>query len=92
MVASNPVPPRAACSGSIEHAILAYLQVHPKAVDTERGIREWWLRGHEPFADAAAVRAAIERLVGTGRLAALTLPDGHRAYTLARGGVPRVPT
>ena len=71
-----------AATAEIENAIRTYLQAHPHAIDTERGIREWWLRdAGSPFR-AADVHAAIERLVAAGELAARCLPDGQLAYAI----------
>jgi hypothetical protein len=67
----------------IENAIRNYLQAHPHAIDTERGIREWWLRDAWPPFRAADVHTAIERLVAGGELAARSLPDGQRAYSIS---------
>ena len=72
---SNP-----AATAEIENAIRNYLQAHPHAIDTERGIREWWLRDAWPPPRAADVHTAIERLVAAGELAAHCLPDGQLAF------------
>ncbi len=66
----------------IEQAIRAYLQTHPLAVDTERGIREWWLRDTHPRCASADVHAAVVRLVAAGAMAERTLPDGQSAYAI----------
>ena len=63
----------------IEQAIRRYLQSHPHALDTERGIREWWLRDY-PRGSADNVHAAVERLVAAGEIAERTLPGGQRGY------------
>lgn len=68
----------------IEAAIRHYLHAHPHALDTERGIREWWLLGTCPCRPDD-VHAAIEKLVASGAMAERSLPDGQRAY--ARLGV-----
>ena len=67
-----------------ERVIRSYLQAHPHAVDTDRGIREWWLQNLEPPASAATVRAAIERLLARRELSEVTLPDGQVAYAISR--------
>lgn len=64
----------------IEDAIRRYLHAHPHAVDTERGIREWWLRDGRPRYRIADVQTAIQRLVAAGELAERPLPDGQLAY------------
>lgn len=69
-------------TADIENAIRNYLQAHPHAIDTERGIREWWLRNASRPLRAADVHTAIERLVALGKLAVRFLPDGQRAYAI----------
>jgi len=64
----------------IEDIIRRYLQAHPRAVDTERGIREWWLHGAQRPYTIGDVRAALRRLVATGELAERPLPDGQYIY------------
>jgi hypothetical protein len=71
---------RARDQGDMERAIRSYLRAHPRAVDTERGIREWWLRDMQPRPSPEEVVAAIGRLVGAGELLEITLPDGQLAY------------
>ena len=65
-----------------EEAIRKYLRAHPHALDTERGIREWWLAAIQPRCTPGVVHAAVQRLVSTGELVERTLPDGQRAYAL----------
>jgi hypothetical protein len=64
----------------IEELLRRYLLAHPQANDTERGIREWWLRAAHRSYPAADVHAAIEHLVASGELAKLVLPDGEPSY------------
>jgi hypothetical protein len=64
----------------IEQAIRGYLQAHPHAVDTTRGISEWWLRDLRTRPSPGDVATAIARLVAAGEVAPLTLPDGQLAY------------
>jgi hypothetical protein len=75
----------------IEEAIRRYLAAHPQAVDTERGIREWWLRDARPRYRVADVHAAIERLVAAGELEQRALPDGQRAYAIHPAITPLTP-
>jgi hypothetical protein len=70
-------PPLAA---EIEEIIRRYLQAHPQAEDTERGICEWWLRKARRSYPVADVSAAIQALVAGGELVQLVLPDGQRIY------------
>ena len=67
----------------IEKVIRHYLLVYPHAVDTERGIREWWVHAASNGYNAGDVRAAIQRLVATGELAERLLPDGLYIYASA---------
>jgi len=64
----------------IEALLRRYLKAHPQALDTERGICEWWLGDASRGYSAADVRTAIERLVATGLLAKVALPDGQCTY------------
>ena len=73
---------------NIAQAIREYLKAHPQAVDTERGIREWWLRDGQTCPSARDVRAALEHLVAAGEMVVLSLPDGQRAYGGAKGTEP----
>lgn len=75
----------------IECAIRHYLQAHPNAVDTERGIGEWWLGSGHPPCTPSALQAAIENLVAAGVLQTLTLPDGRRAFSGAKAARPGTP-
>jgi hypothetical protein len=61
-------------------AIRRYLGLHPQAVDTERGVREWWLGNHPSRPSADDVRDVLEQLVAAGEIVAVSLPDGERAY------------
>lgn len=67
----------------IEEVLRHYLRVHPHAVDTERGIREWWVHAASNGYNARDVRAAIQRLVATGELVERLLPDGQYIYASA---------
>jgi hypothetical protein len=68
----------------IEETIRRYLQAHPQAEDTERGICEWWLRKARRSYSVADVRAAIQALVAAGELAQLVLRDGQCIYANSR--------
>ena len=73
----------------IEQAILDYLRRHPNAMDTERGIREWWLDDMRQQCSASNVQHAIGALVAAGALLERVLPDGQHAYASPRAyGVP----
>ena len=64
----------------IEEIIRRYLQAHPQAEDTERGICEWWLREARRSYPVGDVREAIRALVAAGELVQLLMPDGHCTY------------
>ena len=75
----------------IEEHLRRYLQAHPQAIDNERGIYEWWLRGASRSYPVTDVRDAIERLVATGELIRLTLPDGGYTYASSASTRSRSP-
>lgn len=75
----------------IEELLRRYLQAHPQANDSERGIREWWLRNTPRSYSAADVHEAIQRLVASGELAKLVLPDGQCTYASSGGSRNRNP-
>ena len=72
----------------IEEAVRQYLLLHPHAVDTERGVREWWLRESCPHCAATDVHTAIENLVAKGELVECKLPDGQVAYAASKATAP----
>ena len=72
----------------IEALLRRYLKAHPQALDTERGICEWWLGDARGGYSAADVRAAIERLVAKGLLAKVVLPDGQCTYASPKKDTP----
>ena len=67
----------------LERGIKTYVQSHPHAVDTARGIHEWWLRDAPGCFDEDDVRAVLDHLVSTGELAMCVLPDGQHVYKRA---------
>jgi hypothetical protein len=69
--------------GEIEEVIRHYLRGHPHAVDTERGIREWWIRDAPRSYRVVDVRVAIQHLVATGELVEQLLPGGQYIYASA---------
>ena len=78
-------------AADIKQAIRRYLVLHPQAVDTERGIREWWLGSHAGRPNADDVHAVLEHLVAAGEIVVLSLPDGQRAYGSAKRDEPAAP-
>jgi hypothetical protein len=67
----------------IELAIRHYLRVHPHAVDTERGIREWWVHAASNGYHESEVCNAIHGLVATGEVVERLLPNGEYIYASA---------
>jgi hypothetical protein len=78
-------------AADIAQAIRRYLASHPQAVDTERGVREWWLGDHPSRPSAEEVRAVLEQLVAAGEVMVRSLPDGQRAYGGAKRDEPAAP-
>jgi hypothetical protein len=65
--------------------ILAYLRVQPAAVDTARGVREWWLRAMQPPPTDRQVEAALELLERAGRVRRRVNPDATVLWSAAPG-------
>lgn len=57
--------------------ILSYLEKHPQAVDTVRGVWSWWLREQAPRVSEAVVARALDQLVARGDLISQTVPGGE---------------
>ncbi len=57
--------------------ILSYLEEHPQAADTVRGVWSWWLRKQAPRVSEAVVAEALEGLVARGYLVSQTAPGGE---------------
>lgn len=68
--------------GEIEMVLLAYLQQHPQAADTLRGIANWWLPLQRYENGCRQVEYALAELVAAGVLCREPLPDGEMLYTL----------
>lgn len=66
----------------IEMVLLAYLQRHPQAADTLRGIANWWLPLQRYENGRQQVERALTDLVAAGLLRGESLPDGEMLYTL----------
>lgn len=80
----EPTPPTEAEVTALGARVLAYLERHPKAADTWEGIASWWLQV-EPSVQPEAIRAALDRLVAAGSLAARRLPSAQWLYSAAPG-------
>ena len=74
---------------TIAVTLFDYIARHPDAADSLEGIRRWWLPGHTAVC-AAAVEAALERLVREGELTRQPLPGGGALYARRRAGMPRL--
>ncbi|MEM5317139.1 hypothetical protein [Paraburkholderia sp. JHI869] len=72
---------------TIKSRIVDYLQQHPAAADSARGIQRWWLPGREVA--LALVEAALEHLASEGRITKTLLPDGNSVWSA--GSLPRLP-
>ena len=58
--------------------ILRYLEIHPNAVDSVRGIVSWWLQNVE--CEVAQVERTLERLSNDGLIKRIALADGTVVY------------
>lgn len=75
----------------VEHAVLAYLQQHPQAADTLRGIVNWWLPRQRHEIGCRRIEHVLDQLVAEGLLHCDKLPDGEVLYALNRYTKPPQP-
>lgn len=68
----------------VEVQILRYLEQHPEAKDTVKGIASWWLTGRGGRVSVGEVKAALERLVAQGKVMAEQHADGQVYYHRAK--------
>ena len=68
--------------GETERSVLAYLQSHPQAADTLRGIVNWWLPRQRYESDCLRIERALKALVARGELCRDPLPGGEMLYAL----------
>jgi hypothetical protein len=61
-----------------------YVAERPSAIDTVRGIRDWWLTGLDPLPKLASVAAALRQLEAEGLLEQVVLPDGGVLWRVVR--------
>jgi hypothetical protein len=61
-------------------AIARYVSVHPQAVDTLEGIRDWWLSDIEPKPSDSDLEAVLEILVSEKLLMRMDMVDGAKLY------------
>lgn len=75
--------------GEIEISVLAYLDHHPQAADTLRGIVNWWLPQQRYESDSQRIERVLGALVARGKLRCDRLPDGETLYALNKRRPPR---
>jgi hypothetical protein len=68
--------------GEIRRSVLAYLQVHPRAADTLRGVVNWWLPQQRYENSRQRIEKVLAALVAEGLLHRDRLPDGEVLYAL----------
>jgi hypothetical protein len=62
-----------------ERAVLAYLDEHPKAMDTLEGISKWWLERQQVRLAVQTIAGTLTRLVARGELEELG-PQSNPLY------------
>lgn len=68
---------------SVQHiasALRVYGERRPKAADSIRGIRDWWLKDFTPRPTVEQVAEALEILVREGSFTRQTLDDGNHVW------------
>ena len=58
--------------------IAAYLNQHPRAMDTVEGVVGWWLPGDPVRADLATTRKVLEQMAESGYLVKIGVGDQAR--------------
>lgn len=66
----------------IETSVLAYLDHHPQAADTLRGIVNWWLPQQRYESGCQRIEQVLGSLVAQGKLRCDRLPGGEALYAL----------
>lgn len=67
-------------SAEVAQHIRAYLAVNPAAMDSVRGIQEWWLRSLSPPPSEFDVRAALLHLEARGVAERIVNRDGIEVW------------
>ncbi len=75
----------------IRRSVLAYLQVHPRAADTLRGVVNWWLPQQRYENSCRRIEQVLAALVAEGLLQRDQLPDGEVLYALNEQPRPSPP-
>jgi hypothetical protein len=71
-------------SCDVKQAILRYVERHPRSAETSEGVARWWLT-RQRFEDAIeTVQAALDELVGEGKLERHVVPGGLPVYRARR--------
>ena len=70
---------------NVAQEILSYLNDHPNAKDTAKGIADWWLQGRSQ----EIAQKALDDLVRLGRMREFVSGDGTRYYS---GVIPKLKT
>ncbi|WP_127556045.1 hypothetical protein [Saccharospirillum alexandrii] len=73
-------PSEADTVSDVAYRIIQYLEQHPQATDSFRGICTWWLRQTESPLPEAAVARALDQLVLEGCVDCHQAPGGERLY------------
>lgn len=71
-------------TAGLAELIRNYVDAHPAASDSLRGIRDWWLRDLRPAPDDVQLLAALEALAEAGELHCIHNPDGTVLWAAAR--------
>jgi hypothetical protein len=67
----------------LAQAVMAYLQKNPKAMDTSKGIAEWWVEGVEKV-DLPILTRVLQHLTRQGIL----VSEGEREHARYHKGSP----
>jgi hypothetical protein len=71
----------------IAREILDYLRKNPEARDTLEGVVQWWLPEPEIKRRTAAIKDALDELVGAGLLGEHIGKDAQISYRITRQGL-----
>jgi hypothetical protein len=65
----------------VREAILAYVNAHPHAADSIKGIAAWWLRNLPEQPSRSELAAELDKLTLAGDLKRTETPDGGAFYS-----------
>jgi hypothetical protein len=80
----QPSDPQEPQIQAVMRGVLDYLEVHPNASDTRRGV-EFWLRGMPETPSPEIVEMALERLVRQSAIEMRRVAGGAAVFGLAQG-------